>query len=117
MKVTRMKLLTVLLFLINLLDCVQPEALSLSIIGLESLVSREKLLIDKLELYLGALEKKAHVIRSNLELMKAENQKAQLEGDAYLMNPLQAFPLIRRLHSDWVNWQIYLQDPVGHGNA
>ena len=47
--------------------------------------------------------------------MKAENHKAQLEGDAYLMNPLQAFPLIRRLHSDWVHWQIYLESPVGSG--
>ncbi|XP_055907288.1 prolyl 4-hydroxylase subunit alpha-1-like [Eupeodes corollae] len=110
---TDMKLLTVLLFLINLLDCVQPEALSLSIAGLESLVAREKFLIDNLELYLGALERKAHVIRSNLDRMRAENNKAALEGEAYLMNPLQAFPLLRRLHSDWLHWQLYLQKSTG----
>lgn len=108
-----LKVLTATFLVINLLDCVQPEALSLSIAGLEELVGKEKLLIDNLELYLDALEKKAHVIRSNLELMRAENQKAELEGDAYLMNPLKAFPLMRRLHSDWLHWQVYLERSVG----
>lgn len=47
--------------------------------------------------------------------MRTENEKSQTNPEEYLSNPLNSFALIRRMHEDWVNWELYLRSPVGEG--
>lgn len=86
---------------------------SLSLVTMVPLLELEKKLIYNLENYTNALEQKLEIIRSQLIVMRAENEKGRRNAISYLSNPLNGFSLIRRLHQDWINWRKYMEQPVG----
>ncbi|XP_033164292.1 prolyl 4-hydroxylase subunit alpha-1 isoform X1 [Drosophila mauritiana] len=86
---------------------------SLSLVTMVPLLELERKLIDNLENYTNALEQKLEIIHSQLLVMRAENEKGRRNAVSYLSNPLNSFSLIRRLHQDWIQWQKYMEQPVG----
>ncbi|EDV53037.1 prolyl 4-hydroxylase subunit alpha-1 [Drosophila erecta] len=86
---------------------------SLSVVTMVPLLELERKLIDNLENYTKALEQKLEIIRSQITVMRAENEKGGRNAIPYLSNPLNGFSLIRRLHVDWIKWGKYMEQPVG----
>uniref|UniRef100_A0A6P4EA57 procollagen-proline 4-dioxygenase n=1 Tax=Drosophila rhopaloa TaxID=1041015 RepID=A0A6P4EA57_DRORH len=86
---------------------------SLSLVTMVPLLDIERKLIDNLNNYAKALEQKLQIIRSQIAVMRAENDKGIRDPISYLSNPLNGFSLIRRLHQDWFKWRNYLEQPVG----
>ncbi|XP_043655490.1 prolyl 4-hydroxylase subunit alpha-1-like isoform X2 [Drosophila teissieri] len=86
---------------------------SLSLVTMVPLLELERKLIDNLDNYTNALEQKLQIIRSQITVMRAENEKGGRNAIFYLSNPLNAFSLIRRLHQDWIQWGKYMEQPVG----
>ncbi|XP_070142882.1 prolyl 4-hydroxylase subunit alpha-2-like isoform X2 [Drosophila kikkawai] len=91
----------------------QKSTNSFSVVTMVPLVKLEKILIDNLEEYAKAMDHKLQIIRRNIQKMRRENKKAQLDAIGYLSNPLNGFSLVRRLHQDWVGWLQYMVQPVG----
>ncbi|XP_041565258.1 prolyl 4-hydroxylase subunit alpha-2-like [Drosophila elegans] len=86
---------------------------SLSLVTMLPLLDLEWKLIENLNNYTKALELKLHIVRSHIDVMRAENEKGRLDPIAYLSNPLNGFSLIRRLYQDWSKWRKYMEQPVG----
>nr|XP_041630374.1 prolyl 4-hydroxylase subunit alpha-2 isoform X3 [Drosophila kikkawai] len=91
----------------------QKSTHSLSVVTMVPLVNLEEKLIDNLEEYAKAMDHKLQNIRRNIQKMRTENKKAQLDAIGYLSNPLNGFSLVRRLHQDWAGWRQYMEQPVG----
>ncbi|KAH8382953.1 hypothetical protein KR009_005996, partial [Drosophila setifemur] len=88
------------------------ESPALSVVSMVPLINLEEKLIDNLEDFAGELEMKLKVLKRELSIMKAENEKARLDPLSYVTNPLNGFSLIRRL-IDWPKIRKYMEQPVG----
>nr|XP_036675452.1 prolyl 4-hydroxylase subunit alpha-1-like isoform X1 [Drosophila suzukii] len=86
---------------------------SLSLVTMVPLLELERKLIDNLVNYTNALEEKLQTVRSQIPLMRSENEKGKLDAISYLSHPLNSFSLIRRLHQDWFQWRKFMEQPVG----
>ncbi|XP_023036059.1 prolyl 4-hydroxylase subunit alpha-2-like isoform X3 [Drosophila willistoni] len=86
---------------------------STSVAGMVQLLELETQLIDNLNRYADKLESKLKIVRSGIAEMSLENAKAALSIEEYLSNPLIAFSLIRRMNRDWINWELYMDEPIG----
>ncbi|XP_016950818.1 prolyl 4-hydroxylase subunit alpha-2-like [Drosophila biarmipes] len=86
---------------------------SLSLVTMVPLLELERKLIDILENYTNAVEEKLQAVRSQIPLMRSENEKGKQDAISYLSNPLNSFSLIRRLHVDWFQWRKFMEQPVG----
>jgi len=42
-------------------------------------------------------------------LMQAESVRAMNQTECYLYN---AFSLISRMHRDWIDWKVYMEEPL-----
>ncbi|XP_052835127.1 uncharacterized protein LOC128251909 [Drosophila gunungcola] len=94
-------------------NCPVERSQSLSLVTMVPLLDLELKLIENLNNYTKALELKLHIVRSHIDVMRAENEKGRLDPIAYLSNPLNGFSLIRRLYQDWSKWRKYMEQPVG----
>ncbi|XP_064549509.1 prolyl 4-hydroxylase subunit alpha-2 [Drosophila montana] len=86
---------------------------STSVAGMVRLLQLEDKLIENLSNYAIELEGKLNIMRSFVEQMRAESNKAMSHTEHYVSNPLNAFSLIRRMHEDWTHLQLYMEQPVG----
>ncbi|XP_034486712.1 prolyl 4-hydroxylase subunit alpha-2-like [Drosophila innubila] len=91
----------------------EEQSHSTSVAGMEKLLQLEAKFIASLSEYANEMEKKLNVVRGALVQMQAESDKAINQTEYYLSNPLNAFSLIRRMHQDWIDWKIYMEEPIG----
>ncbi|XP_068154171.1 prolyl 4-hydroxylase subunit alpha-2 isoform X2 [Drosophila tropicalis] len=100
------------LALVQAQDAVEKSH-STSVAGMVELIELETQLIDNLNRYADKLESKLKIVRSGIAKMSLENAKAALSIEEYLSNPLISFSLIRRMNRDWINWELYMDEPIG----
>ncbi|XP_030371019.1 prolyl 4-hydroxylase subunit alpha-1 [Scaptodrosophila lebanonensis] len=80
--------------------------------NMASLVSVEDHLLEHLGAYAAALQQKIYQIRIVLKDMDVEHQKAALDPVAFVSNPLNSFPLVRRMHHDATKlFQFFQREP------
>ncbi|XP_073817096.1 prolyl 4-hydroxylase subunit alpha-1-like [Musca autumnalis] len=91
----------------------QERSISTSIAGMEQLLMSEKILINTVERYVEELQAKVNSLKNLVTVLKTENDKALQDPEKYLHNPLNGFSLIRRMHNDWNNIELFMAKPVG----
>ncbi|XP_058982692.1 uncharacterized protein LOC101899183 [Musca domestica] len=91
----------------------QEKSISTSIAGMEELLMSEKILINTVERFADELQAKVNALKNLVTVLRNENDKALQSPEKYLHNPLNGFSLIRRMHYDWNNIELYMTKPVG----
>ncbi|XP_030369269.1 prolyl 4-hydroxylase subunit alpha-2 [Scaptodrosophila lebanonensis] len=95
-----MKMLATLAVLVAVLHCVTAEFYS-STSGLSQLLRTEVVLLAELQNYVNEISQHAEALQSEIDAIKVEHLSAADSIEGYLNNPVNAFRLIKRLHSDW----------------
>ncbi|XP_068152486.1 prolyl 4-hydroxylase subunit alpha-1-like [Drosophila tropicalis] len=67
-------------------------------------------LAANLDLFRKTLANKIAVIKLGIENMKARHKKAAQNTSDYLENSLNSFSLLRHMQSDWLYWQLYMEN-------
>ncbi|KAH8267691.1 hypothetical protein KR026_003421 [Drosophila bipectinata] len=112
----------VLFFVLHILSC-RGEFFS-STSGLEKLLKTEIVLLEELQNYVNEINQHALALQSEIDAIRTEHLSAAENIDDYLNNPVNAFRLIKRLHSDWETFESsvsadtsrenFLENMVGH---
>uniref|UniRef100_A0A8C4WCL1 procollagen-proline 4-dioxygenase n=1 Tax=Gopherus evgoodei TaxID=1825980 RepID=A0A8C4WCL1_9SAUR len=86
--------------------------MSLSIVGqMTDLIYAEKDLVQSLKEYIQAEESKLSKIKSWAEKMDALTMKSASDPEGYLAHPVNAYKLVKRLNTDWLELEnLVLQD-------
>ncbi|XP_034662923.1 prolyl 4-hydroxylase subunit alpha-1 [Drosophila subobscura] len=93
----------VLVLVLQLLAC-RAEFYS-STSGLEQLFRTEIVLLDELQSYVDEITQHAEALQSEIDAIRVEHLSAMDSIGSYLNNPVNAFRLIKRLHSDWETFE------------
>ncbi|XP_017470548.1 PREDICTED: prolyl 4-hydroxylase subunit alpha-2-like [Rhagoletis zephyria] len=72
-----------------------------SVSGLEKLLTVESEVLNDLQHYISSLQTHIDWLQSELDSIRFEHQTAADDVDGYLSNPVNAYRLIKRLHTDW----------------
>ncbi|XP_068152604.1 uncharacterized protein [Drosophila tropicalis] len=94
-----------------ILGAISIQAASLK--NLKNLIGIENELLQNFRGYAKELEEKINNIDAALVDYKKDMVEATSDPELFLSNPLNAFRLMRHMHHDWTNWQIYLKEQVG----
>ncbi|KAH8247643.1 hypothetical protein KR038_007563 [Drosophila bunnanda] len=73
--------------------------------GLEKLFQTEVVLLEELQNYVNGIYQHAEALQGEIDAIRVEHQSAANGIDDYLNNPVNAFRLIKRLHSDWETFE------------
>ncbi|XP_017111777.1 prolyl 4-hydroxylase subunit alpha-1 [Drosophila elegans] len=90
---------------------------STSVMSMVKLLEMEESLKANLEAYLQAMQSKVDKIKLYQESLKRESFNTLAEKEEYMANPLNAFPLVRRLNQDWPKWLRYLKLAIATKNT
>uniref|UniRef100_A0A6P4DUF7 Prolyl 4-hydroxylase subunit alpha-1-like n=1 Tax=Drosophila rhopaloa TaxID=1041015 RepID=A0A6P4DUF7_DRORH len=82
---------------------------STSVRSMVKLLEIEEGLKDNLEIYVQKMQSKLDIIKLYQETLKREKFNTLAEKEEYMANPLNAYPLLRRLNQDWPKWLRYLK--------
>ncbi|KAH8362858.1 hypothetical protein KR084_001982 [Drosophila pseudotakahashii] len=93
----------VLFLVLQVLSC-HGEFFS-STSGLEKLFETEVVLLAELQNYVNEINQHAEALQSEIDAIRLEHLNAADGIDDYLNNPVNAFRLIKRLHSDWETFE------------
>ncbi|XP_017000620.2 prolyl 4-hydroxylase subunit alpha-2 [Drosophila takahashii] len=93
----------VLFLVLQVLSC-HGEFFS-STSGLEKLFETEVVLLAELQNYVNEINQQAEALQSEIDAIRVEHLNAADGIDDYLNNPVNAFRLIKRLHSDWETFE------------
>lgn len=92
--------LLVALFTLLLVPSVQPEYFT-ALVHLEKLLQTEKNIVANLNRYLDYEEKRITNLRQLAHHYNTLNTVASRDVEAYLLNPVNAYLLVKRLTTDW----------------
>ncbi|TDG43159.1 hypothetical protein AWZ03_010424 [Drosophila navojoa] len=81
------------------------------------LVQLEADFIDNLSSYADELEAKLNKLKSVIPQMRARSKQALLQVENYISNPINAFSLLRRMHEDWQDWNVFMETSVGQSQV
>ncbi|XP_030370404.1 prolyl 4-hydroxylase subunit alpha-1-like [Scaptodrosophila lebanonensis] len=87
---------------------VQEKSYAISITALRSLLDVEDKLIENLGDYVAKLKDDHNVVQQAISFLRAKHHLMNDDYEKYLGNPLNAFALIRRLHTDWNKWASFI---------
>ncbi|XP_064549963.1 prolyl 4-hydroxylase subunit alpha-2 isoform X1 [Drosophila montana] len=73
--------------------------------GLEQLLRTEVMLMIELQKYVNEIRQHADILQGEIDAIKSEHLSAANSVEGYLNNPVNAFRLIKRLHSDWETFE------------
>ncbi|KAH8252036.1 hypothetical protein KR038_008113, partial [Drosophila bunnanda] len=91
---------------------------STSVMSMVKLLDMEDSLMENVETYVREMQEKLDMIKLFLYSIKREPQLRSLEEkEEYMANPLNAFPLLRRLNQDWPKWLKYLKIAIAPNNT
>ncbi|XP_016975119.1 prolyl 4-hydroxylase subunit alpha-1 [Drosophila rhopaloa] len=85
----------------------------MSIAGMKGLVDMEGLFISELTNYTKALKDKIDDIESFLQKVQSKREISRKNPQQFVAHPLNAFSLIRRLHEDWTEIELFMSKQVG----
>ncbi|XP_017058855.2 prolyl 4-hydroxylase subunit alpha-1 [Drosophila ficusphila] len=77
--------------------------------SMTKLLDVEESLKDILDVYVQEMQAKLDIIKLYQESLKREKFATLDAKEEYVSNPLNAFPLLRRLNQDWPKWLRYLK--------
>ncbi|XP_032597571.1 prolyl 4-hydroxylase subunit alpha-2-like [Drosophila grimshawi] len=77
------------------------------------LILLEAKLIENLNRYTDELKRKLDILKRVVPRLRAESDKGMTQKEDYISNPLNAFSLIRRMQEDWIDWKVFIEEPVG----
>lgn len=80
---------------------------------MEELLETEKVLIDNLEGFIKVQEEKLIYFRQKVKEYQREHSEASKDPSAYLLNPINAYLLTKRLTVDWKDLEKYMTVDVG----
>ncbi|EDV90576.1 GH14106 [Drosophila grimshawi] len=89
------------------------ESHSTSVSGMVKLILLEAKLIENLNRYTDELKRKLDILKRVVPRLRAESDKGMTQKEDYISNPLNAFSLIRRMQEDWIDWKVFIEEPVG----
>ncbi|KAH8381552.1 hypothetical protein KR093_007817 [Drosophila rubida] len=98
-----MRLLATLLIILHL--AISSAEFFSSTSSLEQLLRTEVILLSELQNYVNEIREHAELLQSEIDAIKAEHLSASDSIEGYLNNPVNAFRLIKRLHSDWETFE------------
>ncbi|KAH8239663.1 hypothetical protein KR032_006450, partial [Drosophila birchii] len=91
---------------------------STSVMSMVKLLDMEDSLKENVEIYVREMQTKLDMIKLFLDSIKRESKLTSLEAkEEYMANPLNAFPLLRRLNQDWPKWLKYLKIAIAPNNT
>ncbi|XP_033159778.1 prolyl 4-hydroxylase subunit alpha-1 [Drosophila mauritiana] len=82
---------------------------STSVMSMVKLLEMEESLKTNLDIYVQEMQSKLDLIKLYRESLKRESLTTLEEKEEYVSNPLNAFPLLRRLNQDWPKWLRYIK--------
>ncbi|XP_037721225.1 prolyl 4-hydroxylase subunit alpha-1 [Drosophila subpulchrella] len=82
---------------------------STSVMSMVKLLEMEESLKASLEVYVQEMQSKLDIIKLFQESLKRKTLTTLEEREEYMANPLNAFPLLRRLNQDWPKWLRYIK--------
>ncbi|XP_016955280.1 prolyl 4-hydroxylase subunit alpha-1 [Drosophila biarmipes] len=82
---------------------------STSVMSMVKLIEMEESLKASLQVYVQEMQSKLDMIKLFQESLKRETLTSLHDKEEYMANPLNAFPLLRRLNQDWPKWLRYLK--------
>ncbi|KAH8368744.1 hypothetical protein KR084_010600 [Drosophila pseudotakahashii] len=82
---------------------------STSVMSMVKLLEMEESLKSNLEVYVQEMQTKLDTIKLYQESLKRETLTTLDEKEEYVANPLNAYPLLRRLNQDWPKWLRYIK--------
>jgi prolyl 4-hydroxylase len=80
---------------------------------MEDLLETESVLITNLEGYIGAQEERLEYLRKKVSEYQKEHEAAAVDVSSYLLNPINAYLLTKRLTTDWKDVEQLMLDDVG----
>ncbi|XP_075148854.1 prolyl-4-hydroxylase-alpha MP [Haematobia irritans] len=83
----------------------QAKEFFTSIAGLEDLLTTEMQLRAEMQNYIDALTQHIQLLQSEMDIVHHEHWKASKDLEGYLSNPINAYRLIKRLHTDWPTFE------------
>ncbi|XP_064550774.1 prolyl 4-hydroxylase subunit alpha-2 [Drosophila montana] len=89
-----------LLLLLLLKQAVVENSVATSTHDMARVLQGENDLLTDLRLYVAALERKVKITRLILDDAIKRQQEARVDAEAYVANPLNSLPLVRRMHMD-----------------
>ncbi|XP_039487349.1 prolyl 4-hydroxylase subunit alpha-1 [Drosophila santomea] len=82
---------------------------STSVMSMVKLLEMEESLKANLDFYVQEMQSKLELIKLYRDSLKREPLTTLEEKEEYMSNPLNAFPLLRRLNQDWPKWLRYMK--------
>ncbi|XP_043648991.1 prolyl 4-hydroxylase subunit alpha-1 [Drosophila teissieri] len=82
---------------------------STSVMSMVKLLEMEESLKENLDFYVQEMQSKLDLIKLYRDSLKRETLTTLEEKEEYMSNPLNAFPLLRRLNQDWPKWLRYMK--------
>lgn len=95
-----------------LLQCVSSEVYT-ALADMEELLQTEAVLINTLQGYLTAQERKLDLLRRFAEDYQKQHDDSNSDVQAYLANPINAYLLVKRLTTDWKQVEALMSSNVG----
>ncbi|KAH8315607.1 hypothetical protein KR059_005926 [Drosophila kikkawai] len=91
---------------------------STSVMSMVELLDLEESLKENAEIYVREMQAKLDIIKLFIDSTKMEPKLTTLEEkEEYMANPLNAFPLLRRLNQDWPKWLKYMKIAIAPNNT
>ncbi|KAH8373492.1 hypothetical protein KR009_011279 [Drosophila setifemur] len=87
---------------------------STSVMSMVKLLELEESLKKHLDLYLHEMQSKFDIIKLFQESLERQKFLTLEEKEEFMGNPLNAFPLLRRLKQDWPKWMKYLKFAIAN---
>ncbi|KAF5304255.1 hypothetical protein FQA39_LY09782 [Lamprigera yunnana] len=102
--------LSVIFFIIKLTKCELYTAL----VDLKELLQTEKVLVNTLDNYIEAEQKKLDLLQKYASTYKKQHTVAAEDIETYIANPINAYVLVKRLTADWHNVESIMNMNIGH---
>ncbi|EDV51856.2 uncharacterized protein Dere_GG13666 [Drosophila erecta] len=90
---------------------------STSVMSMVKLLEMEESLKANLDFYVQEMQSKLDLIKLYRDSLKREKLTTLEEKEEYVSNPLNAFPLLRRLNQDWPKWLRYIKLAIASKKA
>nr|AAM12247.1 AT28279p [Drosophila melanogaster] len=82
---------------------------STSVMSMVKLLEMEESLKTNLDIYVQEMQSKLDLIKLYQDSLKRVTLTTLEEKEEYVSNPLNAFPMLRRLNQDWPKWLRYIK--------
>lgn len=102
------------LFSLSFILKLTTSELYTALVDLKEVLHTESILINSLDQYIQAEQKKLELLQKYLEIYKRQHTEASEDVETYIANPINAYLLIKRLTTDWQHVETLMNMHMGH---